>query len=90
MSLELDADRGRLAEDVLANPVYQESYALIEQALIAKWRGADRPEVREELHKILGLLDKVQGLIESTMRSGKVASKELERKRSVADRLLRR
>lgn len=87
MSYDEDAKRGRLAEAVLTNDVYVEAYRLIEQGLIAKWREADDKEDREQLHKLLKLLGKVQNLMESTMRNGQIAAKELERKRSLTERV---
>lgn len=87
MSYENDVKRGQLADAVLTNEVYTEAYSLIEQGILAKWRESDDREEREQLHKLLKLLGKVQGMMESTMRSGQVASRELERKRSLSERV---
>ena len=87
MSYEDDVKRGQLAEAVLTNEVYTEAYSLIEQGILAKWRESDDREEREHLHKLQKLLDKAKGLMESTMRSGQVASRELERKRSLSERV---
>lgn len=87
MSYEQDAQRGQLAENVLTNEVYLSAYRGIEQGILAKWRESDDKAEREELHKLLKLLDKVQNLMESTMRSGQIAAKELERKRSLSERV---
>lgn len=87
MSYEQDIRRGQLAETVLGNEVYCAAYKLLAESLIAKWRESDDPAQREELHKLLKLLDKVQNLMEGTMRSGKVAASELERRRSLAERV---
>lgn len=87
MSLDKDADRGRRAEEVLDNDVYSDAYKDISDALITNWRAATSKDEREELHKLLKLLDKVQNVMESTMRSGKLASAELAHKRSLAERV---
>ena len=87
MSYENDVKRGQLAEAVLTNEVYTEAYGLIEQGILAKWRESDDREEREQLHKLLKLLGKVQGMMESAMRSGQVGSRELERKRSLSERV---
>lgn len=87
MSLTKDVERGQQAESVLQNPIYCEAYSLIEQGILKTWRESGDATQREELHKVLKLLDKVRSLMESTMRSGKVASKELERKRKLSERL---
>lgn len=88
MSYERDAQRGRLADEVLQNEVYAEAYSLIEQEVIQKWREARSPQDREQLHQMLQMLGKVRGALETVMRSGKVAEAEIQR-RSLRDRLSR-
>jgi hypothetical protein len=87
---EQEAVRGRLAQDVLENPVYAESYGMIEQEIMAKWRDSRDAAEREELHRLLKMLAKARNVLESTMRTGQLASAELERKRTLADRVFRR
>lgn len=87
MSLEQDVERGRQAEAVLANPVYADAYLQIEQEVTRKWRESRDKEEREQLHQLLRMLDKARTVMESTMRSGKVAAKELERRQSLSERL---
>ncbi len=87
MSLENDAERGRLADAVLQNRVYVESYVLIEQGIYAKWAESRDKEEREQLHKLLQMLSKARTLLETTMRSGKVAAEELNRRRTLAERV---
>lgn len=87
MSHEKDIDRARLAADVLNNAVYAESYALIEQEFTKKWRDSRDKDEREDIHRALLMLDKARTVLESAMRSGQVSAKELERKRSLSDRL---
>jgi DNA-binding MurR/RpiR family transcriptional regulator len=87
MTDEQEAIRGRLAQDVLENPVYAESYGAIEQEIMAKWRDSRDPVEREELHRLLKMLAKARNVLESTMRTGQLAAAELERKRTLADRL---
>lgn len=82
-----EAERGRLASEVLANPVYTEAYGLIEQGIINRWRDSKDKDEREQLHKLLGLLAQVRRVMEATMRSGEVAKKELERKASLRERI---
>lgn len=87
MSLERDADRGRMAQDVLDNPVYAESYALVEKEIANKWLESRDAQEREHLHRLAMALRAAKTVIESAMRNGKVAAKELERKRTLADRI---
>lgn len=81
------AERGRLAEQVLENPVYVEAYESIEKELIRLWRESRDRDAREQSHQLLTMLDKVRTVMQATMRSGQVAAKELERKQSLAQRL---
>lgn len=90
MSHEKDVERGRMAQAVLDNPVYAESYGLIEKELTKKWRDARDVAEREHIHQLLRMLDKARSVLEATMASGKVAAKELEYKRSLADKALSR
>ena len=90
MSDEQEAIRGRLAQDVLDNPVYAESYGMIEQEIMPKWRDSRDALEREELHRLLKMLSKARNVLESTMRTGQLAMAELERKRTLADRIFRR
>lgn len=90
MSLHDDARRGSLAQQVIDNPVYAESYDLIEREVMELWRDSRDPAERESLHVFLKALTKARRVLESTMRSGKVASAELERKQSLRQRVGRR
>lgn len=87
MSLQRDAERGQMAEDVLRNPVYADAYGQIEQEIYKRWREAEKPEDREHLHRLTKALSALRVTLESTMRSGKIAAKELQRQASVADRI---
>lgn len=87
MSLEQDVERGRRAEEVLNNDVYAESYALIEQELVRLWRESRDKNEREDLHKLLRMLEKARNVLESTMRSGKVAADQLRQRQSLLQRV---
>jgi hypothetical protein len=82
-----EAQRGQFAQSVLDNPVYADSYALIEREVMNKWRDSRDASEREELHRFLRALTKARAVLEATMRTGKLAAAELERKRSLPERL---
>lgn len=90
MSDYAEAERGQQAQAVLDNPVYAQAYDSVEAGLISLWRQSRDAREREQAHQMLTMLDKVRAVIEGAMRSGKVSEKELERKRSLAERVLRR
>lgn len=89
MSLEQDALRGKQAQEVIENPLYADAYVQVEDAITAAWKASRDPLEREQLHTMLGLLTKTRNVLESAMRSGEVAAKELQRKRSLVERLTR-
>lgn len=85
-----DAERGQLAQMVLDNSVYAESYGLIEAELTRKWRESRDSAEREQIHMLLRMLDKVKNVMESTMRRGEIAASEIVRKRTLAERVMGR
>lgn len=90
MTDEQAVERGRLAEDVLNNRVYAESYGLIEAEFVAMWRASRDKDEREDIHRALVMLDKARNVLETAMREGKIAAKEIQRKQSLAQRTLER
>lgn len=88
MSDYTEAQRGQQAQAVLDNPVYSESYALIEAEITRKWRESRDKDEREQLHLLLRMLDKAKNVLESTMRAGKLAEAEIARKKTLAERVL--
>jgi hypothetical protein len=88
MSLHDEAQRGALAKLVLENPVYASSYDLIEREVMHAWRDSRDPVEREDLHTFLKALAKARSFLEATMRSGEVATAQLQREQSRAERML--
>lgn len=87
MGLENEAERGRLAEEVLNNPVYAEAYQLIEKGITDQWRQSRDEKEREQLHQLLRMLDKARNVVETTMREGRVAQDKLAQRASLAQRI---
>ncbi len=81
MSTQEDVDRGQRAARLLADPMLQEAFGLVAQAIHERW--ADCPlrdrEGAHELRLMLKLLGDVRAVLESTVADGKVAVAELER-----------
>lgn len=82
--------RGNDAQSVLDNPAYQDAYAQIEARLVETWKAARTPGEREECHQLLRVLEKVHSVLDTTMRTGKLADDVIRRKRTFADKLLKR
>ncbi len=87
MSDEEEVRRGELAQQVLENEVYIDSFGLIEQEVFKKWQDSRDKEEREQLHQFLLALRKSRQVLEQTLRTGKVALDKLKRDRGLIGRL---
>lgn len=85
-----EAQRGQLAQSILDNPVYADSFTQIEDSLTRVWRESRDVKEREEVHQLLRMLDKTRNILESVMRTGKLADAEIKRKQSLAERVATR
>jgi hypothetical protein len=88
VSHESDALRGRQAQEVLDNPIYAEAWAAIEKEIISQWREARNPQDREQLHQLLLMHERAKAAMASVMRSGEVATAELQRRQSRAEQMV--
>lgn len=81
MHLNEEASRGEQARLLLDSPIYQESYQLVRDAIIAAWESAPirDKEGHNELKLMLKLLADVRRNIENTMQTGKLAKVQIER-----------
>ena len=90
MTDEQDSRRGAEAREVLDNPIYAEAYDSVRGEILALWEASRDAADREQLHTMLGLLTKTRTAIESVMRTGEVATAEIKRKKSLAERTIGR
>lgn len=90
MTDEQKAQDGRSAAAVLENPAYSNAYKVIEDGLVARWKEAATPEEREDCHRMLRVLAKFHAVLDATVRSGQLAEDVMKRKRTFADKILRR
>jgi hypothetical protein len=88
VSLKDEAERGRLAHDVLNNAVYADAYAQLEKGIVDRWKDSRNADDREELHRQLMSLLLLRSQVESVMRSGQVALDKLGREQTRAERML--
>lgn len=87
MSAEQDVQRGKDALAVLQSPAYIDAYTTLDAALVKAWRDSRDPQDREDLHRMLGLLSRLQGVMEGVVRNGQITEKEILRKRNFAERM---
>lgn len=87
MSEAKDIERGALADSVLNNRIFQESFAELEAKITTEWKQSKCPEEREKLHLSLLLMKRLESHLKSLVMNGEVAGKVVERRNSLAERL---
>ena len=88
-SIEERIHAGGRAREVLENEAFQAAFAEIEQELVKQWTESPARDAdgRERLWTYLQMLRKVRATLESTMQTGKLAKQELERRRTMKERM---
>lgn len=89
--LAREISRGNAARQVLENALFKESWAVVENAIIERWRNspiADR-EGQHELRLMLHILASVKNELTTVLDTGKLATEQHERslKQKVTDRV---
>ena len=76
---EQDISRAMEAERLLAHPLLQEAFTVIEQEVTERWQNspANDADGREKLWLSLKLLQRVRTQLESVVTSGKIAQATL-------------
>lgn len=82
MTLENDLERAAKARAILDNPMYDESFALVAQAIHEAWEAAPVRDLEgQQLLKLqLKLLGDVRANLDRAIADGKVAAQELDRR----------
>ena len=80
-------DRANRAERLLTDPLYQESFELVRQALLAKFEAAPLTDAEgiQMIRLCLKLLNDVRANLTAAVNDGKVAAFEIEQKKRVAN-----
>lgn len=81
MNLEKDLERGARAERLLNDPLLNEAFALVAQAIHEVWEATpllDR-DAAHELKLQLHVLRSVRGNLEQALSDGKLAAEEVRR-----------
>jgi len=76
-----DTIRGKLAKDVLENPVYIEAFELIRKELYVRWLSCDNAQEREAIYSLSKSADKLETTLKRTMANGAVELQILEHKK---------
>jgi hypothetical protein len=80
MSIEQDIDRGQRAARILAEPVFQEAWNSVEQAIHERWAASPIRDIegQQQLRLMLKLLGDVRAVLETTVSDGKIAAQKLD------------
>jgi len=83
--------RGEEARAVLENGIYKESYQAIRERILSQLEMADLPaDKRGRLNDLLIALHMIHKYMENVLASGTMAAMEIERQRTLKERILRR
>ena len=83
--------RGEEAKQLLANPLYEESWQKVRERLVKALENPNvAPVERERLNNALVGLRTARRYLEQVMATGTMTAMETARKRTIAERLLRR
>ena len=78
--LREEMDRGSKAAEILRNPVFDETFSILQKRFIQAWLDTPVENVddRERLYESVHVLQEVYDQIEDVMQTGAMASKELD------------
>lgn len=79
---------GNRAREVLENEAYIKAFSDLKAEITDKWQNSPSRDSqgRETLYLMLGLTNKLEGLLKDSLISGKQATLDLEHKRTLAER----
>ena len=89
MNIEKEAEHGRQAELLIDNPIYKDSIQAVREGIFTAWAACPirDKEGQHELKLMLKLLNDLTSNIQMVAQTGKLARLEIERKRSLAQRV---
>ncbi len=88
MSPEQEEARGERARQVLDNEVYREAYKAMSDRIVSQLSLADTPDdKRKRLNDLLIALAKVENYMRQVLVGGTMAAMEIERQRTLAERV---
>ena len=91
LSPQEEERRGLEAQVVLENGIYKESYKVIRDNIVSQLSLADlADDKRQRLNNLLVALAKVEQYMKQVMVSGTMAAMQIERERTLAERIMRR
>lgn len=86
MSATEELENGRLAKEVLENPVFQAAWSQIQTEIVTKWQDEKDEEQREWLWSLRQASKRLESLLRTTMETGQMRAQQLELQRSRLER----
>lgn len=79
-----EVQRGDLARQIISNPLWAETFSVMEKHLVSMWIGAPAADVegREACWRMLQAARNVRHNIERIMQTGKMAEQQIEEMRN--------
>lgn len=91
MTPQEEEARGVDAQRILNDPIYREAYTTIRENIVSQLALADTADDRRKrLNDLLIALTKVEGYMKQVMATGTMAAIQIERERTLTERLMRR
>lgn len=91
MTPQEEERRGVEAKYILDNAIYREAYDTIRSNIVSQLSLADTPDdKRARLNNLLIALSKIEQYMKQIMASGTMAAMQIERDRTLAERLFKR
>lgn len=89
MEIEEKIARGFRAKEILEDEIYLETFELVKKELLTTWENSPvrDAEGREKLYMMLGLLNKLQSVLQTTMDTGKISAAELKHQQSLVEKM---
>lgn len=78
VDLKLEVNLGALANDIIENPVFIETFTDLELELTQQWQNEMSPQSRETIWHQYQALQMIGERLKSRVAAGKMASKQLE------------
>lgn len=78
MTEQEELERGRLAREVLENPVFQDAWKQQRTEIVAKWEAEKDERARDWLWTLLQASKRLEASLRETMNSGQLRAKQIE------------
>lgn len=78
MSASEELERGRLAAEVLANPVFRDALDRINQEIVTKWQAEREKDSREWLWALNQAAKRLEAVLIETMQTGQMRQQQIE------------